>query len=145
MNTTSGQPHAPLRAALAVAFTGTGADRRLLVTRRLPGKRFAGLWEWPGGRVEHGEHPRDAAIRELLEETGVQAFAGAASLLCEHHDAGPPAIDFSVFLLPLPQATPPQTLQCSDARWLPPDEALDREFPPTNLWINQRIRQWLAE
>ncbi|NBV63402.1 MAG: NUDIX domain-containing protein, partial [Planctomycetes bacterium] len=59
-----------IQAALAVPWTGFGASRRLLVSRRLPNKRFAGMWEWPGGRVEPGESPAQAAVRELLEETG---------------------------------------------------------------------------
>ena len=134
-----------IQAALAVPWTGSGATRRLLVTRRLPNKRFAGMWEWPGGRVEPGESPAEAAIRELREETGVEAPAGAATPLCTHFDAGPPAIDFFVFLVHLPQAVAPRCIQCSDAQWLEPASAFDREFPPTNQAINRRIRQWLSE
>lgn len=134
-----------VQAALAVPWTGFGAARRLLVTRRLPNKRFAGLWEWPGGRVEPGESPCEAAVRELLEETGVAAVDSAATLLCTHFDAGPPAIDFFVYLVELPNAVPPQCIQCSDAQWLDASEAFERTFPPTNQAINRRIRQWLSE
>lgn len=134
-----------IQAALAVPWTGFGASRRLLVTRRLPNKRFAGLWEWPGGRVEPGEVPAQAAVRELMEETGVVAPTDAATLLCSHFDAGPPAIDFTVFLVQLPDAATPQLIQCSDAQWLAPADAFNRDFPPTNQAINRRIRQWLSE
>jgi 8-oxo-dGTP diphosphatase len=46
---------------------------RILVARRREGQHLAGTWEFPGGRVEPGESPEDAARRELTEETGLVA------------------------------------------------------------------------
>lgn len=139
----TGQPD--LHAAIVVAHTGQGDGRRLLVARRLPGKRFAGLWEWPGGRVESGETPAEAALRELAEETGLRGDASDLRLLCRHHDDGPPSIEFHVHLLAFARAETPRPLQSSEVLWLPPDQALDRDFPPTNQAINRRIRAWLGE
>jgi 8-oxo-dGTP diphosphatase len=144
-----GAPHdagdPDLHAGIAVCHTGHGPDLRLLVARRLPGKRFAGLWEWPGGRVEPGETPLQATLRELAEETGLQAAATDARLLCRHRDPGPPSIEFHVHLVDFATALPPRALQSAEALWLPPDQALNREFPPTNEAINRRIRAWIAE
>ena len=55
---------------------GTIADRdgRLLMQRRPPGKRHAGLWEFPGGKVEPGESPRNALVRELHEELRISVL-----------------------------------------------------------------------
>ena len=47
------------------------ADGRVLIGERPPGKAMAGLWEFPGGKVESGERPEDTLIRELLEELGI--------------------------------------------------------------------------
>ena len=47
------------------------ADGRVLVQQRLPGRAMAGLWEFPGGKVERGETPERALIRELAEELGI--------------------------------------------------------------------------
>jgi 8-oxo-dGTP diphosphatase len=46
-------------------------DRRVLIARRPEGKPLAGLWEFPGGKIETGETPEDALIRELAEELGI--------------------------------------------------------------------------
>jgi 8-oxo-dGTP diphosphatase len=61
------------------------ADGRLLLQQRPEGKPMAGLWEFPGGKIEAGESPQGALVREMLEELGVvlderdlEAFAFAA-------------------------------------------------------------------
>ncbi len=56
---------------LVVACALVDADRRVLIAQRPEGKSFAGLWEFPGGKVEEGETPEAALIRELEEELGV--------------------------------------------------------------------------
>ena len=63
------------RLLLVVAAALIDGDGRVLVTQRLEGKALAGLWEFPGGKVEPGERPEDALIRELAEELGISAAA----------------------------------------------------------------------
>lgn len=46
-------------------------DGRVLIAQRPPGKPMAGLWEFPGGKVEPGERPEESLIRELKEELGI--------------------------------------------------------------------------
>ena len=57
---------------LVVACALVDADRRVLIAQRPQGKAMAGLWEFPGGKVEPGETPEAAIIRELEEELGVE-------------------------------------------------------------------------
>ena len=54
-----------------VAAALVDSDGRVLVQQRPPGKPMAGLWEFPGGKVEPGETPESALIRELTEELGI--------------------------------------------------------------------------
>ena len=54
-----------------VALALHGPDGRVLMHRRPPDKAHAGLWEFPGGKVENGETPRFALVREIAEETGI--------------------------------------------------------------------------
>lgn len=56
---------------LVAACALVDADGRVLLARRPPGKPLAGLWEFPGGKVEPGETPEAALIRELEEELGI--------------------------------------------------------------------------
>jgi 8-oxo-dGTP diphosphatase len=54
-----------------VAAALVDAEGRVLLQQRLPGRAMAGLWEFPGGKVEPGERPETALIRELGEELGI--------------------------------------------------------------------------
>lgn len=56
---------------IVVACALLDADGRVLIAERPPGKAMAGLWEFPGGKVEQGETPEQTLIRELLEELGI--------------------------------------------------------------------------
>jgi 8-oxo-dGTP diphosphatase len=56
---------------LVAACALVDADRRVLIAQRPQGKSMAGLWEFPGGKIEPGETPEAALIRELREELGV--------------------------------------------------------------------------
>lgn len=57
---------------LVAAAALIDSDGRVLIAQRPEGKQLAGLWEFPGGKVEPGERPEDALIRELDEELGIQ-------------------------------------------------------------------------
>jgi 8-oxo-dGTP diphosphatase len=57
---------------LVVACALVDVDGRVLIAQRPEGKQLPGLWEFPGGKVEAGERPEQALIRELDEELGVQ-------------------------------------------------------------------------
>ena len=56
---------------LVVAVALIDADGRVLIAQRPEGKQWAGLWEFPGGKVDPGERPEQALIRELKEELGI--------------------------------------------------------------------------
>jgi 8-oxo-dGTP diphosphatase len=60
-----------LKLTLVVACALIDADNRVLIAQRPEGKQLAGLWEFPGGKLEPGERPEAALIRELQEELGI--------------------------------------------------------------------------
>jgi 8-oxo-dGTP diphosphatase len=60
-----------VKVTLVVACALVDADNRVLIAQRPEGKALAGLWEFPGGKLDDGERPEDALIRELHEELGI--------------------------------------------------------------------------
>jgi 8-oxo-dGTP diphosphatase len=62
---------APINVTLVVACALVDTDNRVLIAQRPEGKTLAGLWEFPGGKIEPGERPEQTLIRELHEEIGI--------------------------------------------------------------------------
>jgi 8-oxo-dGTP diphosphatase len=82
---------------IVVACALLDADGRVLVTQRPQGKTMAGLWEFPGGKIEPGERPEETLIRELKEELGIDVLeACLAPLTFASH-----AYEEFVLLMPL--------------------------------------------
>jgi 8-oxo-dGTP diphosphatase len=63
---------------MRVAAAVIEREGRVLIARRRPGDRFGGVWEFPGGKVEPGEAPRDGLRREIREELDLDVDVGAA-------------------------------------------------------------------
>jgi 8-oxo-dGTP diphosphatase len=66
---------AMMKLLLVVAAALVDEDNRVLIAQRPEGKQLAGLWEFPGGKLDPGERPEDALIRELAEELGITVKA----------------------------------------------------------------------
>jgi 8-oxo-dGTP diphosphatase len=70
-----------VKTVLVAAVALVDADGRILLAQRPEGKAMAGLWEFPGGKIEAGETPEVALIRELQEELGIDTWASCLAPL----------------------------------------------------------------
>ena len=70
-----------MKLVLVVAAALVDTDGRVLLAQRPPGRSMAGLWEFPGGKVEPGEPPEQALIRELHEELAIDVKASCLAPL----------------------------------------------------------------
>lgn len=118
-------------------------DGRVLIARRPEGKAMAGLWEFPGGKVEHGETPEAALIRELHEELGIDTWQSCLAPLTFASHAYP---DFHL-LMPLfvcrkwqgtPVSRENQTL-----KWVRPAELKNFPMPAADLPLIPFLRDLL--
>lgn len=134
---------APRRVVLVAAVALIDPDGRVLLAQRPPGKSMAGMWEFPGGKVEPGESPESALIRELHEELGIdtQASCLAPMTFASH------AYDDFHLLMPLfacrrwqgvPQGREGQAL-----RWVRPAQMRDLPMPPADRPLIPVLRDWL--
>ncbi len=121
------------RLVLVAACALVDADGRVLLARRPPGKPMAGLWEFPGGKVEQGERPEETLIRELKEELGIDVREPCLAPLTFASHAYP---DFHL-LMPLyvcrrwEGTVSPQEGQ--ELAWVRPNRLRDYEMPPADV------------
>lgn len=118
------------------------ADGRLLLAQRPEGKSMAGLWELPGGKVETGESPEAALVRELREElaidvaeTDLEAFAFASYAYARFH-----------LLMPVFMARrwdgEPQPNEGQKLVWASADEARSYPTPAADVPLIERFVEW---
>lgn len=119
------------------------SDGRWLMHRRPEGKHHAGLWEFPGGKVEVSEMPAEALQRELAEELGiaarVDAFTPAGFAESSPNDGGLPIV---ILLYTLGDwQGEPQALEGGAVGWFTPAEALVLDKPPLDIVLAGRLFQ----
>jgi len=132
-----------VKVVLVSAVALIDRDGRVLLAQRPEGKSMAGLWEFPGGKVEPGETPEAALIRELHEELGIETWRSClAPLTFASHGYD----DFHL-LMPLfacrkwegqPHAKEGQAL-----KWVRATDLRDYPMPPADIPLIAILRDWL--
>lgn len=120
----------PMTKRSLIAIAVVEKEDAYLVGRRPADVPLAGLWEFPGGKVEVGETSEQAAVRECLEETGLHVVAGAKLAEIEHTYAHG-ELTLVVFLTSVAQASR-EAAPRAPFQWIPRLEVIKLEFPPAN-------------
>ncbi|HEX3129703.1 MAG TPA: (deoxy)nucleoside triphosphate pyrophosphohydrolase [Thermoanaerobaculia bacterium] len=109
-------------------------EGRLLLCRRPAGKRHAGLWEFPGGKIHPGESVSEAARRELAEELAVEVLAVGDHLLA----LPDPGSAFVVEFYPVKIAGEPRALEHDALGWFTPGELAGLDLAPSDRAFVER-------
>lgn len=125
----------------AVALIDT--DGRVLLAQRPEGKSMAGLWEFPGGKIEAGETPEVALIRELQEELGINTWQSClAPLTFASHSYDSFHLLMPLFACRKWQGTP-QSREGQTLKWVRPNDLKSYPMPPADVPLIPVLRDWL--
>lgn len=132
-----------MNVVLVSAVALIDVDGRVLLAQRPEGKSMAGLWEFPGGKVEPDETPEAALIRELHEELGIDTWASClAPLTFASHSYD----DFHL-LMPLFACRKwngiVQGREGQSLKWVRPNQLRDYPMPPADIPLIPILRDWL--
>jgi 8-oxo-dGTP diphosphatase len=124
--------------AIVVAAAVIIRDGRVLLTRRTQGQHLAGMWEFPGGKIEDGESPEEALIRECQEECGIDVEVG--DILEVTHHRYPEKDVLLLFYRCELRAGEVRHLQVADHAWVATSDLDDYPLPPADEPVVARIR-----
>jgi 8-oxo-dGTP diphosphatase len=132
-----------MKTLLVSAVALIDADGRVLLAQRPAGKSMAGLWEFPGGKVEVGETPEAALIRELQEELGIDTWESClAPLTFASH-----AYEDFHLLMPLFACRKwkgtPHPHEGQVLKWVRPNKLRGYPMPPADIPLIPILRDWL--
>ncbi len=132
-----------MKILLVTAVALIDPEGRVLLAKRPPGKSLAGLWEFPGGKVDPGETPEQALIRELHEELGIDTWKSClAPLTFASHS-------YEDFHLLMPLFACRRWDGIATGRegqalvWVRPNQLRDYPMPPADLPLIPILRDWL--
>ena len=118
-------------------------DGRVLLAQRPEGKSLAGLWEFPGGKVEADETPEEALIRELQEELGINTWSSClAPLTFASHSYEKFHLLMPLFACRRWEGTP-MSNEGQALKWVKASELKDYPMPPADIPLIPILRDWL--
>ena len=132
-----------MKTVLVSAAALIDPDGRVLLAQRPAGKPMAGLWEFPGGKVEKNETPEAALIRELHEELGIDTWQSClAPLTFASHSYDDFHLLMPLFACRKWQGIPsPQEGQ--NLKWVRANQLRDYPMPPADIPLIPILRDWL--
>jgi len=115
---------------------------QVLITQRLKGSRHAGRWEFPGGKLEPGESPREALQREIREELNLEVSAGeVVETLYHRYDWR--AVLILVYRCQIEQGTL-RHVEVADHRWVTPEQMNDYDFLEADLPLIEKLQKMVS-
>jgi len=133
-------PRKQITVAAAVVFRAGS----VLLTQRKSGSHLAGAWEFPGGKVELDEDPRDAVVRELREEVGVEIEVTDILDVTFHRYPEKSVLLLFYEATLSPRSPEPTALDVAAVMWAREADLRDETFPPADVAILHKVRARLG-
>jgi len=132
-----------MKMVLVSAVALIDVDGRVLLAQRPLGKSMAGLWEFPGGKIEQGETPEAALIRELDEELGIDTWASClAPLTFASHSYDDFHLMMPLFACRKWNGTA-RPKEGQVLKWVKPEAMRDYPMPAADVPLISVLRDWL--
>lgn len=124
---------------LDVAIAVIRHQGKLLISQRMEDDSFGGFWEFPGGKLHEGETMELCLAREIREELGITVEVGLKRMEISHRYPGR-VIRLHCFECRLVEGDP-RPLECSECRWVTPQELDQFVFPPASAPLIKKLKE----